>query len=162
MAANARVEVYAAHGSVYACGEGKRIRLGKSSVCIAAVRIDSAAVAGDLVAYGAERCGIDSGTASVAVLRMRDGKRLRRFAAINGAVGPESIQSVTSLVVKRDASVAWIATVGSIIGMGSRLEVRANGQLLDSSVSIKPHSLQLHGSTLSWRDGDLTRSGTLS
>jgi hypothetical protein len=156
------VEVYAARGSVYACGDGKNIPLGKSSTCIAAVRIDRAAVAGDLVAYGAERCGIDSGTASVAVLRVRDGKRLRRFAAIKGSVGPESTRSVDSLVVKRDGSLAWIASVSSIIGHGRLVEVHANGRLLDSSVVIKPRSLQLHGSTLSWRDGDLTRSAALN
>jgi hypothetical protein len=163
MAANLRLEVYALHGGVYVCDAvaGKRIRLGNASLCIGAARVDRAAVAGDLVSYGTERCGVDTGSASVSVLRPSDDKQLRNLAAITGSVGPESYQSVGSIVVKPDASVAWIATIRSIIHPGARLEVHANGALLDFGSNIKPGSLRLRGSTLTWRHGRALRSATL-
>jgi hypothetical protein len=156
--------VYALKGSVYGCdlGTSRRTRLGNTKSCVAAALVNHVALAGDLVAYGVQRCGVDTGTASVSVLRLSDGKRLRGFAAVSGAIGPESFESVTDIVVKRDAAVAWIATVSSIIGHGMNVEVQANGKLLDSGADIKPHSLQLRGSKLTWRHGSVTRSASLS
>jgi hypothetical protein len=164
MAADHRVQVYALSGSVYACdvASAKPIRLGSATICIARVCVRKAAVAGELVAYGAETGGVDSGSAAVNVLRLSDGKQLHSFAAITGAIGPEAYQSVDSLVVKRDGSVAWISTVNSIIGRGSDTEVHANGHRLDSGSGIAPNSLRLSGSTLSWRHGTATHSATLS
>jgi hypothetical protein len=162
MAADGRVEVYSLQRSVHVCGDGKDIRLGNATFCIGTARVDRAAVAGDLVAYGVERCGVDTGSASVSVLRVADGKQLRSLASISGSVGPESYQAVDSLVVKRNGSVAWIATVTSIIGRGSRTEVHANRTLLDSGAQIKPRSLKLHGSKLTWIDGAVTRSASLT
>jgi len=130
-------------------------------VCVASTRVDHLALAGDVVTYGLQQCGVDTGIASVPVRRLSDGKRLSWYSAVTGSVGPESFESVDSIVVKRDGAVAWIATLSSIIGHGTRIQVHANRKLLDSSVSIKTGSLRLHGSTLSWRDGDLTRSATL-
>jgi hypothetical protein len=96
------------------------------------------------------------------VLRVSDRKQLKSLPAITGAIGPEAYQSVDSLVVKRDGSVAWIATVNSIIGRGSDVEVHANGKRLDSGNAIAPKSLKLSGSQLTWRHGTATRSATLS
>jgi hypothetical protein len=163
MASGHRVQVYALNGSVYGCEiqSGKRVRLGNSHLCVAATLVDRAAVAGDLVAYGAERCGVDTGSATVSVLRLSDRKQLRSFAAVRGPVGPESFESVNSIVVKRGGAVAWIATAKSIVGHGTRIEVHANGQLLDAGGGIVGSSLRLHGSMLSWRDSGATRSATL-
>jgi hypothetical protein len=162
-AADRRVQVYSSHGSVYACEglNGKRVRLGNATVGIGTKRVDQAAVASDLVAYGTQECGIDTGFASVTVLRLSDGKQLKNFASTSGSVGPESYQSVDAVVVKRDAAVAWIATVRSIIGHGARVEVHANNKLLDSGLGIDPNSLKLHGSQLTWRHGTTTQSATL-
>lgn len=163
MASGHRVEVYARKGAVYGCEvrTGKRVRLGNSRVCVAATLVDRAAVAGDLVAYGAERCGVDTGSATVAVLRLSDHKQLQSFAAVRGPVGPESFESINSMVVKRDGAVAWIATANSIIGHGTQTQVHANGRLLDAGAGIVGSSLHLRGSTLTWRDGSATRSATL-
>jgi hypothetical protein len=164
MASDRRADVYAWDGAVYACDRrtGKRIRLGNARRCIAAALVDRAAVAGDVIAYGTERCGVDTGSASVSVLRLPGGKKLRSLAAATGAVGPESYQSVDSLVVKRDGAVAWIATARSIIGRGTRIEVHANAQLLDSGPGIVGSSLRIHGSTLTWRHGTAMRSARLT
>lgn len=162
MAADRRVQVYALRGAVYGCDvSGKRVRLGNASLCVGAVRVDHAAVAGGLIAYGSDRCGVDTGTASVAVLRLPDQQELHRFAAITGAVGPESYQSIDSLVLQSGGSIAWIATVQSIIGHRKNNEVHANGKLLDSGSGIAPSSLRLVGSKLTWRDGSAIRSATL-
>ena len=163
MASDQRIDVYSLGSSVYGCvkSSGKTIRLGSSQLCIATTLVDRAAVGGDLTAYGAERCGVDTGSASVSVLRLSDGKQLHSFAAVIGPIGPESYQSVNSLVVKSGGAVAWIATARSIVGHGTRIEVHANGHLLDSGAGIVGSSLRLRGSTLTWRHGTATRSATL-
>jgi hypothetical protein len=155
--------VYAIGQAMYACDRRTRHRtkLGVTTNCIAMSRVDGTALAGDVVAYGVERCGVDAGFATVTVRRVSDGKRLHTFAALSGS-GPESFQSIGSVVVKRNGAVAWIATLHSIIPSGGgRTEVHANGKLLEAGRGIKPRSLRLHGSTLTWRDGSKTRTATL-
>lgn len=157
-------QVYALHKAIYACDQRTRrtTKLGQTTICVASARVDHLALAGDVVAYGLDRCGVDTGSTTVIVRRLSDGKRLHSFAALTGA-GPESYQSVTSLVVKPDGSVAWIATVHSIVATseGGGPEVHANGKLLEAG-EIELHSLRLRGSTLTWRDGGgKKRSATL-
>ena len=153
--------MYSRSGGVYACDGGTSVRLGNATLCIGTARVDRAAVAGDLVAYGSERCGVDTGSASVSVLRLANDKQLHTFAAVTGAIGPEAYQKIDAIVVKRDSAVAWVSTVTSIIGRGSDTEVHANDKLLDSGTAIVQNSLRLHRSTLTWRDGAQTRSATL-
>jgi hypothetical protein len=64
-------------------------------------------------------------------------------------------------VLQSGGSIAWIATVQSIIGHRKNNEVHANGKLLDSGSGIAPSSLRLVGSKLTWRDGSAIRSATL-
>src|SRR5205807_5844094 len=97
--------------------------LGQAKVCVASTRVDHLALAGDVVAYGLQQCGVDTGIASVPVRRLSDGKRLSWYSAVTGSVGPESFESVNSIVVKRDGAVAWIATLNSIIGPVIRIQV---------------------------------------
>jgi hypothetical protein len=163
LAVDSRAAVYSASGAVYGCDvrTGKRIRLGSATVCIATTRVDRAALAGEIAAYGSERCGVDTGGAAVIVRRLSDGKQLKSYPAITVGLLPESYQSVGSIVVKRDQATAWIATVHSIIGRGSQVAVYRNGGLLDSGGGIAPGSLRLHGAKLSWRHGAMTRTATL-
>ena len=140
-------------------------KLGTTTVCIAAARVDRVALAGNIVAYGVDRCGVDTGFTSVVVRSLSEGKRLASYAAVNGPGLVESYQTIGSIVVKRDASVAWIGTEHSIIGRGSRTEVdgaqHGKRALLDSGVGIVASSLRLRGSTLSWRRASMTRTATL-
>ncbi len=163
LASDPLVAVYSLHGSVDSCDtkSGKRVRLGSAAVCIASARVDRAVVAGGLVAYGLETCGVDTGGASVTVRRARDGKQLKNYPAATTGLLPEAYQAVTSIVLKRDAGVAWIATVHSIIGRGTSVAVYRNGRLLDSGPGIGPRSLRLHGTTLSWQHGASERNATL-
>jgi hypothetical protein len=118
------------------------------------------------VAYGIDYCGVDAGYTVVIVRRLSDGKRLRSYAAVSGPGLPESYESIGSIVVKSDASVAWIGSERSIIGQGSRTEVnRAQGGTrvqLDSGTGIVGSSLRLRGSTLTWQHASATRTAALS
>jgi hypothetical protein len=90
---------------------------------------------------------------------------LRNNPATTGNFGAETAQHVDSIVVKSDSSVAWIATINSIIHHGGTTEVHkadsTKRTTLDSGPNIKPDSLRLHRSQLSWRDGSVTKTATL-
>ncbi len=122
-------------------------------------------LSGTTTAYGRESCGIDTGTSEVVVERLTDGRHLRTEAATVNQLAPESYQAVTSLVVKGDGAVAWIAEARSIVRNTIDIEVhRADkrGETeLDSGRSIDPTSLRLQGSELTWRAAGSTRSATL-
>jgi hypothetical protein len=165
--ADSRAQVYALRNAVYGCDArtGRSTRLGNTTVCIAAARVDRTALAGNIVAYGVDRCGVDAGFTSVVVRRLSDGQRLASYGAVNGPGLVESFQSIGSIVVKSDASVAWIGAEHSIIGRGSQIEVdraqRGRRVLLDSGSGIVGSSLRLRGSTLTWRHASATRTATL-
>jgi hypothetical protein len=147
-----------AHGST-------SYQLGRHDSCINSVRIDPVVVTADMTAYGAERCGIDTGNTSVTVLRLTDGKQLASVPATSPP-GVESFQRVDSLVLKSNGSAAWIAEGSSIVSHGHRLiEVRKfdkrGESLLDSGTGVRTDSLRLHRSTLRWRDGTQTGTATL-
>lgn len=164
MASDRQARVYKLHGTVYGCDRrtGKLSRMGSTSIFRPGEpQIDHVALAGMVVAYGSQVHGVDTGSASVSVRRLSDGKLLQSLAAITGSVGPESVQSIDALVVERTGNVAWIATVTSIIGRGSDMEVHGNRLLLDSGSGIVASSLRLRGSTVSWRHGSTTKSATL-
>ena len=158
-----QAQVYAHGKAIYGCDRRTRqtTKLGRTSTCVATARVDNLALAGDLVAYGLDRCGVDTGSTTVLVRRLRDGKQLRSFAAVTGPGLVESYQSLGALIVTPKGAVAWVATDSSIIGHGSRIEVHANGMLLDSGSRIVSSSLRLHGSTLTWRDGGSTRTASI-
>jgi hypothetical protein len=159
--------VYSLGQRVYGCAAGHRrsFLVGATTRSLREGRAGPVALAGTVAAYGYTRFGVDTVTTEVVVRRLTDGATLRDFPA-GGIVGPESFQSVGSVVVKADGAVAWIGSDTSILGhRGPWLEVHAasgsSNSLLDSGPRIDPTSLRLHGSTLSWRDGAVTRHATL-
>ncbi len=94
-----------------------------------------------------------------------DGKRLMSFVATTNPLGPESYQSVDSLVLKSDGAVAWIGVASSIVRHGNDIEVHKTEQhaqvLLDSGPGIDPSSLRLRRSVLTWKRANLTRQAGL-
>ena len=169
LASDASARVFSAHRSVFGCSRptGRLTRLGHSGSCLGGGSfVERVALAGEIVAYGDHRCGVDTGFSQVVVLRLTDGRRVGSFAAVEKPLGPESITSVSSLVARPDGAAAWIGVASSIVGRGRDVEVRAghgeHRQLLDSGAQIDPGSLRLHGSRLTWRHGPATRSATLS
>lgn len=162
-----RARVYQAGNAVYGCAApgGRSLRLGNATRTIDEMRAGPVAVAGVLAAYGLTSFGVDTIRAEVVVRRLTDGRQLQTFAATK-ATGAESFQSVGSVVVKPDGSVAWIAHVSSIGARAQATEVHsalAGGPdvVLASGSGIDLYSLRLRGSTLSWREDGLTRRATL-
>jgi hypothetical protein len=164
---NGSARVYTLHGGVYACASpnGVVYHLGSSSVCVGTRRAAPVALAGRLVAYGLESCGVDTGSTEVVVRSLTTGKRLHTDPSATGPRGAESFQSVTSLVVKRDGSDAWISITNSLGGHGSAIEVHAHSlsgfTLLDSGIGVDPSSLRLKRSMLSWIHSGQRRSAQL-
>jgi hypothetical protein len=128
-------------------------------------RAGKLALAGVLVAYGETMSGVDTASAQVIVRRLDNGRTLRGLAAMSQPVGPESFQSVDSIVVKADGAVAWIAVAHSIIRQSAQTEVDRADQrgrsTLDTGSGIDSSSLRLRGSSLTWRHGGGTRSARL-
>lgn len=168
LAADNVARVYATGQQVYGCAAGAKHahHLGTQSFCEGAARVGPVVVAGRLAAYGLERCGIDTGSTEVVVRRLSDGKRLRSAPA-TGPDGVEAYNHVDSLVLKSDGAVAWIGAGGSIVGHTPGVievyKADASGVVvrLDSGAAVAGHSLRLHGSLLSWRNGEAVRHANL-
>ena len=159
--------MYVTRGVLYGCASGstRRYQLGNAAACIRTARAGPVALAGTVVAYGLESCGVDTGSAVVVVRRLSTGLRLRSLPATTGTLGPESYQRVSSLVVRPDASVAWIGTASSIIRHTQTIEVhRADTRglaELDAGAGIGPSSMRLHGRQVSWHHDGAVRSAPL-
>jgi hypothetical protein len=149
---------------VYACSTAgqRRLLLGRSTICVGSAAVRRVALAGDVVAYALERCGVDTGSATIEVLNAASGRKLSSRAALAGPVPPESYPSIGSLIVGRGGAVAWIAAARSIVGRGDSIEVHRGGAVLDSGPGIVLSSLRLRGGTLSWRHGTSTRRASLA
>jgi hypothetical protein len=167
LAASHTARVYVQQSVVLGCSAHgtATYRLGRDDRNITSVRVNPVVVAADLAAYGAERHGVDTATATVIVRRLTDGKQLSSNPATSPP-GVEAFQRVDSLVLKRDGAVAWIGDGSSIAGPGRRVvEVRKLDKhglsVLDSGAAVHTDSLRLHHSTLRWRHGAHTRTATL-
>jgi len=167
LAANGLARVYEDGGAVYGCarGAGRSYRLGSAERSLREGRAAPVALAGVLAAYGLASFGVDTGSSLVVVRRLSDGRRLKTLAALTRSAGPESFTTVSSVVVRTDGAVAWIATARSIISHGTEIEVHRSDSrgraLLAASSRVVPGSLRLRGSLLSWREGGTTRTTRL-
>jgi hypothetical protein len=165
LAGNAVARVYASGGKAYGCARGTRsYELGMTGYSIGAPHIEAVRVAGRIAAYGLRTSGVDTGYATMNVIRLTTGKLLAQRPATTRA-GVEGFQSIDSLVIKSDGAVAWIATARSIgmptfIRQLQRLDERGF-RLLDFGPNVAAASLALHGSTLSWKHGTAVRTATL-
>jgi hypothetical protein len=159
--------VYESKGSIYGCATaGQRsYLLARDSLRPGQPHAGRFALAGVVVAYGETRSGVDTASAEVIVRRLDSGRTLRSLAALTQPVGPESFQSVDSVVVKSDGAVAWIAVARSINGHGAQAEVdradRRGQSRLDSGPGIDSGSLRLRGSALSWHHAGARRTARL-
>jgi hypothetical protein len=169
LAASGLARVYATSGGVFGCSSRTRhtVRLGQSKTCLGSPRVTAVAVAGELAAYGSEACGVDTGTGTLVVRRLSDGRQLQAYPAVSSSLGPESYRSVAAVVVKADGALAWIGVGSSIISHRKVTEVHAaapgasSARLLDRGSAINTRSLRLRGSQLTWSDGGRTRSASL-
>jgi hypothetical protein len=140
-------------------------RLGRSGRCVGSQTVAAVAVTGRVTAYALNSCGVDMSTTRVLVRRLSDGALLSSQPALGTPTGPESIQSVTSIVVSRAGHAAWIARSQSVLSHRLTVQVLAQARqgkrILDSGRTIAPASLRLEGTTLSWGHGGVVRRATL-
>jgi hypothetical protein len=168
LAANRLARVYTSKGSTYGCANAVRrsYLLSHGSFRPGRPRIGKLALAGTVVAYGETITGVDTAGAQVIVRRLDNGQTLRSLAAMSQPLGPESFQSVDSIVVRSDGAVAWIAMARSIIRHSTQTEVdradRRGRATLDAGSGIDSASLRLTGSSLSWRHGGVRRTARLA
>src|SRR5579884_2244811 len=154
--ADRRARVYERREVVFGCADTTRhsYRLGSAETCLRSARAGPIALAGTTVAYGLQRCGIDTGSGLAVVQQLTDGHELRALAATGGRA-VEAYSEVTAIVVKSDGAVAWIGALRSIIRKGGEIQVHradASGEAeLDSGPGIGLTSLRRHGSRLTWR-----------
>ncbi len=168
LAASTKARVYAHGGSVYACAGtgGRSYRLGSASRCIAGARVGPVTAAGTAVAYAVTRCGVDTASASVTVLRVSDGKQLLTRAAFSGPSAPEAFQAVGSIVVNRKGHVAWIVSDHSIATHHVVAQVIAargstHTRVLATGSAIGLGSLRLDRQRLTWTAGGVQHSATM-
>jgi hypothetical protein len=166
LASDAVARVYSVGQAVYGCTAqgGRRFQLGDTARSLREGRAGPIAVAGTVAAYGFTRFGVDTVSTEVMVRRLTDGAVFVTRPATN-FVGVESFQSVGSIVVNADGTVAWIGSDTSIIAHRARDEVHVvsggSDAVLDSGTGIDVTSLRLEGSALSWRDGGRMRHAAL-
>lgn len=168
LAASPEARVYSLGGSVYGCtsGSGRRYRLGAASLCNGSARVGPVAVAAKLAAYALQRCGVDTSTALVEVRRLSDGQERFSHAASSLMLGPESFESVGSIVIAPTGRLAWIASESSIVThrhAGQVVEASGSAvRVLQTGSAIEVGSLRLRGSKLTWRAGGSERSAKLA
>lgn len=156
LAASSGARVFSLAGVVYGCapGTGRRYELGSASRCIGSARVGPVAASGDLAAYAVQTCGVDLATATVAVRRLSDGRRLYSHVALTASPGPESFESVGSIALDRDGALGWIASASSIASHRRLTQVLArNGsgaRVLATGSNIRTDSLRQRGSRLTW------------
>jgi hypothetical protein len=127
--------------------------------------LQKAAVSGTTVAYAStQEQGVDTSSTSVTVADAVTGAL--RFSAPAGrlAVAPSSV-SVDALAVSSDGTVAWIQHGGTAQGSGYSVYAASpahpGGRQLARGAAIKPGSLTLRGSTVSWLAGGRRQSAGL-
>ncbi len=168
LASDRRARVYTGGDWVYACAAGARTRqrLGLHVSCLGGTRVGPFALSGEVVAYAAESCGVDTGRTSVLVRRLSTGRQLASAPALSTPLGPESYTAVSALALAGNGDAAWIAVGRAIVAGHSATAVMAldgrGEHQLDSGTAIATRSLQLHGRTVRWRDGGSWRTAQLS
>jgi hypothetical protein len=177
LAAGAAGRVYAVGHNVYACANhnGHRTLLGTDTTCNTRTLVGPFAIAGGLVAYGAENCGVDTGSSQLLEVQLTNGQQAGGASAMPAGLGAESYTRVDSLVLRPDGSLAWIQTGSSLTRHRSQIYVYAahikrtspstamlSVGTLDHGSAIVTNSLALHGPTVTWRHGASTRSATLN
>jgi hypothetical protein len=166
LASDRAAVVYSLDGEAYGCSRptGPTYKFGLVKLCIGATRVGPFALAGDVVAYGSETCGVDFSASQAVSRSLESGHVLRREPATSRTL-VEQEGGLQSIVVKPDGSIAWIATEQSLGNHRRLLQVRRDDRggdtLLSSSPTVLPSSLKLHRSRLTWRDAGKLRSATL-
>jgi hypothetical protein len=129
-------------------------------------RVSTFRLAGHDVAFVANDDGPGRSPATVIVIDLRARETISAHPATGRDSRPNRSDQVTSLVVRHDGAVAWIAfTRVRSAGSGERevdaARARRQARRLDSGGGIASRSLRLHGRQLSWRHNGHRRGARL-
>jgi hypothetical protein len=165
IAQSSGAQVYKLDSTAYGCTghSGQSYKLGSTSFCLGSPLAQPFALAGTVVAYGLETCGIDTSSAVVVVERLTTGLVLHSDAMTSTGL-VEQHGSPAAVVVKPNGSDAWVGVERSITGQRLIQVYRHDSRglvLLDSGPAVHPSSLTLRGSRLTWRHGSHKRHATL-
>lgn len=124
-----------------------------------------AAIAAPLAAYSTSFQGVDFNRIWVVVRNLRT-NQVVDLAAASPRIGVEHVSSTTDLAIAASATVAWISQGRSLAGGRRNSEVAFSvpGQpttILEEGDGIGSHSLELHGSHLTWLDDGALHSAEL-
>jgi hypothetical protein len=125
-------------------------------------------LAGTMVAYTSSTHGVDTGSTSIEVLDVADGRIVLRVPQAAGFVDACVIQfrRITDLLVTARASIAWISEKGSHCKTTTlqvySAQVSGMPVLLDEGPTIASESLRLHDRAVSWEDGGRVGSAALA
>jgi hypothetical protein len=169
----ASTAVYALRGGRFGCYAHRRpvtllaIPKGRQ---VGLTGLSNYTITGHDVAFVRHIGGIDVSSSFVEAYDLRARHRLESHSAVRANPGPQSIDNVTAVALRRDGAVAWIGTAHSLGGAipGQPTDVRevhgarsGHDHLLASSVRIEVHSLRLKRRLVLWRDGGVQRQATL-
>lgn len=179
------VETYYERTMVYGCAKGhRRYELGEAASCaggggggascggIALEQLTGPIVAftkTDIVGTGQGSLSLGSASWLIVVRNLRTGRVLQNVPTGTRAMsleGDTGIGRALAIVVKSDGAVAWIAEDDEQSAGGPTVyQVHAldktGSRLLASGSDIRPNSLRLVDSTLSWRQGGKPMSAVL-
>jgi hypothetical protein len=144
-----------AYGCLY--GTNKRFRLGLDDFGDSGQGgfVDLFQLAGPFTAFRAG-CTTEGCVGSVYVVDLRDGRSVREISRLS----EQDDGQATDIALKENSSVAWISRNRS--GGHEVTAIDSSGRRrLDLGSDIRPESLSLTGSTLTWRRGGVTRSAVL-
>jgi hypothetical protein len=121
--------------------------------------IESITLAGPVIAYDeADDLSEDRGSSNIIYVRnLVTGRLIHKLptgpTASSGGLAPK-------IVVKTDGAAAWVNGASGLVHEVYAVD-RHGRRLLDGGSGIEPHSLQLHGSTISWIDDGTRKTAPL-
>lgn len=140
---------------------GQKVRLGIDDDDLGE-RVTHVRIAGRFVGFASVSCDGTGSSCSTAVYVWNVKKRTRRRHS-DALQGTSDLYDVRSLVLKRNASVAWIARDDDADPTNYQVrKIDADGHAtLASGHDINGGSLRLHESELTWKQGGSERHATL-
>jgi hypothetical protein len=126
--------------------------------------VDSAVVAGNLVALNVRTCSLTNSSSSVKLVNLRDGG-VRFASAALSTTGPDSTyDAIRGMAVTAAGRLAWLGVRvarGVVVEAEVRRRIRGTSGasvVRDSGTGIDPRSLRRVGSIVRWRHDGVPRS----
>jgi hypothetical protein len=169
LAAAGGARLYVLGSELFGCLGSTRILLGGApdSRPLGVTRVARYALAPRFAGIATLRMGVDTLAASVSIVDLRAGATVASAPATTPELRAESFVDVSAIVIDARGTLAWIGSRSAVGAFTPIYEVHTLAgtgadRLLASSTAIAPHSLQLRGGTLSWRQSGHRQTATIS